>query len=195
MGIEAVLSNVKDVPSVGIQMFFDADLSDEEEQLLNTDGHRIVLGETNWRNKLLSYSALYDALTYDNTDVISVTPFYDMSVGTISMIDDVITDSSIDSDEIVVQSENTFIEFENGSRIKSITVNSSQTEKYRGHAPDHLYIDDVIAGGQSISQSTYEETLMPSIELSDGDVWISADYVNEDIVSTLASDGVLVQSV
>jgi hypothetical protein len=151
----------------------------DSETAVNADHHVVLESENGMFGSDDVYRALYTAVTEPDSLVLFVAPVDMQSMGAISAARSVIDESQIDVWGVTRRTD-TEIEFENGSRIKSVTMDDSGNS-IRGFAPDFMAITE---RNMVVDGNVVRDVIKTLLDTHDTSIWLNTEDVSD---STLAS--------
>jgi hypothetical protein len=161
----------------------------DDERAVNTDDHVVLEAEDNMHGMDDVYRGLHTAVS-ENDQLVLFAAFEDMeSFGAIAAVRSIIDESSINNWGVTRRSD-TEIEFENGSRIKSITLDEDGNS-IRGYRPDFFSINDTYI---HLSDDFVAEVIGPMMAAHDTEIWLNTnDIGNSNLAELLFRDGAYVR--
>lgn len=195
MDAEKLLEAVtEDAASFAATMFY-RDLSDMRTDVLSQDGNVILVSKGKMQGKHELWRAMYEATIRSDTLVLRAVPNPPSARGFHQLIHDEIDRSPFSKDVWGVErSTETEIEFDNGSRIKSVAVGPENGEnRLRGFAPDLLIVNDFDEEGYEMDEQVKGMVLRPMYDATNADMWINmTEFECDCLVDAVLQDGVYV---
>lgn len=184
MDLENILDELLSDPVSFTTMLCYRSYSEIDMDILSQTGSVIVLSKNKMQGQLPVWRALYDVAIESDTMVLSATPSKPAAQGMIGSIKDEIARSQLDRSQWGIERmTRNEIEFDNGSRIKSVAIGEhiqNAPDNIRGYAPDLLIVNDWTGQDKQIPQETKEDVLAPMTTVTETDLWINATDVQDD---------------
>lgn len=180
----------EDAATFASTMFY-RDMSDMETDVLEHDGSVVLASENKMNGRHDIWRAMYECHSEPETFVLFVTPHVPSARGNTLLIEDELERCPFDHDVWgVVRTTDYEIEFDNGSRIKSVHTNSStKTDRLRGHNPDLIVVDNWVEEGFSLTEEAITDVIIPMLGVGDADLWLNCLRVDHsDTLTQVAFD-------
>jgi hypothetical protein len=155
----------------------------DNETAVNTDDHVIVESESGMHGMDDVYRGLHTAIAHSDSLVVFTAKRQMQSMGSIAAVRSIIDESQI-SDWGVERRDDTEIQFENGSRIVSITL-ANGGNSIRGMEPEFISINETSV---DVDSDVADNVIEPMVSVSDCDVWLNTDDVGESDLAPLHFD-------
>lgn len=167
------------------------------EQLIQHDGHVVCRSDTKSFGTESLLRVLYESVTEPERRSLIISPTPPAASGSMLLLLDIIEESAFREEQwgIETDGKNT-IEFDNGSRIESVSVSDSHaSDTVRGRNPDQLVVDHMESDDKTIPETVLNSIIAPMYAVGDGPTtWMNTDSEDRmvDAIEMLNNDGVLV---